>query len=209
MSVLDNSSTCRGNSQHRVGDGLDIRLGNRRPGAYNVGDVKNVRGKRVAAVIAVVGAVLLPATTAAAAPIPGATFQRTAAQAPFVFITAPGCSGFQPLAAAPTSLTANISGWYGPFYTVNDVPFENVRLDASVTGTVADAGGSVYHASGHFTEASTRDLFADFEVLFRGTGTMTIAGPNGVITGKAQFVALGGPPEFDVTFTDVNACNFG
>jgi hypothetical protein len=171
--------------------------------------VKNVRGKRVAAVFVVVGAVLLPAATAGAAPIPDATFQRTVAEAPFVFITVPDCSGFQPLAAAPTSLTADIRGWYGTFYTVNDVPLENVRLDASVTGTVTDAAGSVYHASGHFTEASTRNLFADFEVLFRGTGTMTIAGPGGVISGKAQFVALGGPPELDVTFTNVNACNFG
>jgi len=173
------------------------------------GDVKNLRVNRVAALIAVVGGVLLPAATAAGAPILGATFQRTSAQAPFVFITAPGCSGFQPLAAAPTSLSADIRGWYGPFYTASDVPFENVRLDASVTGTVADSAGAVYNASGHFTEASTRDLFADFSVLFRGTGTMTIAGPGGVISGKAQFVALGGPPEFDVTFTTINTCNFG
>jgi hypothetical protein len=161
------------------------------------------------AVVAVVGAVLFPTGTAVAAPIPGATFQRTAVQAPFVFINAPDCPGFQPLTAAPTSLSADISGWYGPFYTANDIPFENVRLDASVTGTVADSAGSVYHASGHFSEASTRDLFADFEVMFRGTGTMTIAGPGGVISGKAQFVALGGPPEFDVTFTSVTVCHFG
>jgi hypothetical protein len=173
------------------------------------GDVKNLRVNWVVALIAVVGGMLLPAATAAGAPIPGATFQRTSVQAPFVFITAPSCSGFQPLAAAPTSLTANVGGWYGPVYTADDVPFESVRLDASVTGAVTDAAGSVYHVSGHFAEASTRNLFADVSVLFRGTGTMTIAGPGGVISGKAQFVALGGPPEFDVTFTTINTCTFG
>ena len=164
---------------------------------------------RVSALVLVLAALLAIPATGAAAPVSGAQFGRTTMQSPVSFFSAAGCAAFAPVPQeAPSALTATVDGWYGPSYG-DDIPYEDVRLHATLHGTVTDAAGHTYVVSGEFAENSTRDLFADSEVVFRGTGTLKLAGAGGAVVGAAQLVVLTAPSEIDVALTNVAVCHPG
>jgi hypothetical protein len=119
------------------------------------------------------------------------------------FLPSAGCS-FAPLRNG-AALTADVRGWEGPIL-VPELGTREVALHATVHGTVSDTRGNTYHVAGSFQESGTT-LFPDFEVPFQGSGQLTIAGPSGVVSGKATFVDVASrPPEWDFYFDDIQVC---
>ena len=161
------------------------------------------------------------ATTANAAPIPGGTFTNSVMGSPanvyFLTpggaldggLTADGCPFVPPApdAAAQTStLTVRLSGWYGPIQNPDTNPSQQLLVHGQVSGTVQDATGNVYHVAGDFLDSSTHDLFNN-DLLFDGTGTMTLAGQGGVVVGAAELRVVNAPLEFDFTFNGISQCS--
>jgi hypothetical protein len=145
--------------------------------------------------------------SAAAAPIPGAERRATQWDAGPTFFQAPSaCTTFPGLTGRTPDLHMSIEGWYGPV-TGDTSPVFEVQLTATVKGTVTDASGNVYRVVGHFSERSVRSLFADTEIEFRGTGHLVVTRPAGTYAGQATAAAVAGPPERQLTFTDMDVCN--
>jgi len=124
-------------------------------------------------------------------------------------LTAAGCP-FLPQApdaeARTSTLTATLGGWYGPIQNPDTNPSQQVDVRGHASGTVQDAAGNIYNAAGDFLDSSTHDLF-DNDLLFDGTGVMTLAGPRGVVTGQAELRVVSGPLEFVFTFINIRQCN--
>ena len=92
----------------------------------------------------------------------------------------------------------NITYSYDGNYLVNGT--------ATFNGVINTPAGT-YRVTGQSVEENGR-----WSILgpFIGTdGHATISGPNGVVSGAARFQDLTswGPPEFDIVFTSVTACN--
>ena len=173
---------------------------------------------RIGALAALSLTVLLVAGLANAAPIAGAEqtdFSATndgsipvflvvsprGASTP-VLLPTPACP--LGLARSGMQLVTSVHGWESP---ATDFGTREVSLQAHVHGTVTDTAGNAYGLEGNF-RASGTTTFPDFVVPFDGEGHITIAGPNGVVSGDAVFVdVLDGPPEWDFYFTDIQRCN--
>ncbi|MGZ4410212.1 MAG: hypothetical protein ACXVY6_15720 [Gaiellaceae bacterium] len=169
---------------------------------------------RFIALLAAIFTCLASAADASAAPIPGATYGSFTLDPPiFLDVTgglAPvGCPFVQQQGfteAQTSDLAFTISGWSGPMQDVDFNPNQQVLLRARVTGSVLDAYGNTYHVSGNFLDSSIHYLFNN-DLLYLGTGTLTLAGPAGVVTGEAEFHAANAPPDYFFIFTNVRVCN--
>ena len=163
---------------------------------------------------AMIAACLASATGASAAPIPGATHGSFTLDPPIYLDVTGGladasCPFVQQqgyIEAQTSDLTFTVNGWSGPMQDVDFNPNQQVLLRARVTGTVLDAYGNTYHVSGNFLDASIHYLFNN-DLLYLGTGTLTLAGPAGVVTGEAEFHAANAPPDYFFIFTNVRVCN--
>ena len=159
-------------------------------------------------------------TTAGAAPIAGSHIGSTLESPTYLYFLTPGgaldggliASGCPFLPQAPYSeahastLNITLNGWYGPMQNTDTNPNQLVRVRAHVAGTVEDAAGNIYKAAGNFLDVSVHYLFGS-DLLFDGTGMMTLAGSSGVVAGEAEFRAVNAPLEFDFTFTNIRQCN--
>ncbi len=82
-----------------------------------------------------------------------------------------------------------------------------MQLTAWVSGTITDAAGDIYHASGHFTDDGVLDQRPPMNDLrFEGSGTFVLAGRGGVILGEATLRAVTAPSELQLAFTDIKVC---
>jgi hypothetical protein len=147
---------------------------------------------------------------ASAAPITGSTHVSSTADPPiYLFFSAPDCP-FVPhaadLEAQTSSLTITTDGWLGPVQDENTNPNQQVLLRTHVRGTVEDASGNLYNAEGTFLDSSIHYLF-NGDLLFDGTGTMTLAGPAGTVTGDVEFRNVTAPPDYSFTFTNIRHCD--
>jgi hypothetical protein len=169
---------------------------------------------RLITLVAALATCLVSATGTSAAPIPGATYGSFALDPPIYLDVAGGLAAMgcpfvqqQVFTEAQTSdLAFTISGWSGPMQDVDFNPNQQVLLHARVIGTVLDADGNTYHLSGHFLDSSIHYLFNN-DLLYLGTGTLTLSGPAGIVTGEAEFHAANAPPDYFFIFTDVRVCN--
>jgi hypothetical protein len=149
---------------------------------------------------------LLGPATSAATPIDDGEHRVETAPTVRTFFSAPeSCPTFPALSGLTPDLIRTIAGWYGPLGD-DGVTFR-VRLKAHVIGTVTDPSGNVYRVQGLFSENGERNSLLDFQVLFRGQGTLTITGRAGTYSGLGTAVTLGGPVETQLTFRRMTECH--
>ena len=177
-----------------------------------------LKSLRLAAGLAAGLAAAAFASTAGAAPIPGATFTSgTWYPTPsYLFFTTAGGSlnggltglgcPFLPQAAPTEAQTSHLTyaynGWLGPIEDDN----QQVLLRTRVVGTVEDSAGNTYNLAGDFVDSRTRFIF-DVDLLFDGFGKVTLAGPAGVVVGMAELRIVSGPLDYDFVFTSIQQCN--
>ena len=155
--------------------------------------------------LAIASAGLLGAATSGATSVDDGEQRVETAPTVRTFFTAPeSCPTFPALSGLTPNLIRTIAGWYGQIGD-DGVTFR-VRLKAHVIGTVADSSGNVYRVQGLFAEDAERNSFLDFQVLFRGDGTLTITGRAGTYSGFATGVILGGPLETQLSFRRMTEC---
>ena len=159
---------------------------------------------RAIALVAVLTGVLALSAPLGAAPIPGSTYSTLPFPSALTYLDTSRCPSFAPIATTPDGPRLNgvVSGWYGP---ISDSFEQQVQLSAEVSGTIADARGTSYHVVGHFSDDSVHSLLTN-DLRFDGDGLLAIAGPGGVIVGRAHLRAVTAPSELQLTFTHVNAC---
>src|SRR5579863_2319626 len=159
-------------------------------------------------------------TLANAAPIPGGTHTSNVLGPPaYVYFQTPGGTvdgglvadgcpfvPSAPAAAALTStLTVRLNGWDGPIQNPDTNPSQQLLVRGQVSGMVRDATGNVYHVAGDFLDSSTHYLF-DNDLLFDGSGTLTLAGQGGVMVGEADLRVANAPLEFSFTVNGITQC---
>jgi hypothetical protein len=151
-------------------------------------------------------AALATAAPLAAAPLPGATYDTLAFPNSLTYLDASLCpqSGQITSGLDRLTLSAVVSGWYGPF---DDSFSQHVLLRAEVRGKITDAHGNTYRATGSFAEDGTHSLAVN-DLRFDGAGTLVLAGPGGIIAGQATLRAVTGPNELQLTYTQITTCQF-
>ena len=160
---------------------------------------------RIPIFLAVIAASLAVAVGASSASIKDTTYStQTWSNVLDYVLNTESCPQFQ--LARSTGLVAEFGGLYGPYDS--ESLYRDVRLTAIVTGTVVDTAGNVYEVWGHFKERDSQFLF-DSDLEFNGDGRVEINGPNGRLSGRANFRVVSGPRELDIYFTEIRACNFG
>lgn len=128
---------------------------------------------------------------------------------PFRLYVDTGACAFMPYAdaqqaAATSSLTAAYSGSekfvrrYGQFTKSN--------VTTTLSGMIQDANGHPYSVSGTFTDKTMTIQPSDLR--FDGTGSATLSGSSGTVSGAATFRYVTGPDEYQLTFTSMTTCTF-
>jgi hypothetical protein len=151
-------------------------------------------------------AALILAAPLAAAPLPGGTYETLKWSDSLTYLDASLCPQTAQITSSSNRLTLNavVSGWYGSY---DDSFVQPVLLRAEVHGTIMDADGNSYRATGSFTENGTHSLLVN-DLRFEGGGTLILAGPGGVVAGQATLRAVTGPNELQLTYTQITACQF-
>lgn len=161
----------------------------------------------LAAATALVAACVL-GVSAGAAPLPGATYQTFSLTYPgagaVYFSGLGGCDFVAPNPYATNGnwgLQVSVKGWVLTLDSMHD----QVDFHAHVAGTVLDAYGNAFNVSGNFDQSGTRVGFPPNP--FTGAGTLTLAGPHGVITGEAELRTNNGPEDVRFWFTHIRQCH--
>ncbi len=147
-------------------------------------------------------AIFVSATPLGAAPLPGASRDSMTLPSSPTFLDTSACPSFPTTTPLDVRLDAVISGWYGPVF---DSFFQQVQLDAEVSGTVTTSSGATYRATGHFVDNGVYSLLVQ-DLRFEGAGTFLLRGPDGIMLGQATLRAVTGPNELQIAFTSATVC---
>lgn len=90
-------------------------------------------------------------------------------------------------------------------YTVVADPVFQIDSVGTLNGVISTPRGTFTVTGGGFKEHRLDQLDP---LYFSGSGTATISGPGGTVTGQATFQDLTDfpPPEFDLFFTNITSC---
>jgi hypothetical protein len=151
---------------------------------------------------------LVAAAGAGASTTAGGAVTQVWRNTPGYIASSASCAAFRPAPAVEqTGLVAVTRGSYGAPYESNGAQLQQVHVTARLSGTILDADGNRYRASGTFSDDTIHKLFTD-SLRFDGTGRFVAHGPAGAISARATFRIVTGPPEVQLTLADAGLCRF-
>lgn len=152
--------------------------------------------------------VALVAAAGAGAPTAAGGVTHVWRNTPGYIASSGSCAAFRPAPAVEqTGLVAVTRGSYGTPYESNGAQLQQVHVTAQLSGTILDADGNRYRASGTFSDDTIHNLFTDL-LRFDGTGRFVAQGPAGAISARATFRIVTGPPEVQLTIAEAGRCRF-